>query len=791
MRIIKRAIGVVLVVVLVAVLAVTGLLVWVTARAFPQTSGTATVPGLSADVTVVRDATGIAHITATSIHDLFVAQGYVHASERMWQMEVWRHISAGRLAEVFGPGQLDTDKFIRTLGWRVAAQRDLDATGPEARAVLDAYTEGVNVWLDGHRGSLGLAFLAAGVTPEPWTNLDTIAWGKVQAWNLGGNFDSEVFRYLADAALGDPARTDELFPPYREDAPVITPTGLPGSGGAGANGVAARDRGATDPAATPRPIGPAEAAAWRSIAGLGQGLLRTAGLDNADGLASDHGIGSNNWAVGPGMSLTGGALLANDPHLGISMPSIWYINGLHCRTVTPDCPYDVVGVSFPGVPGVVLGHNARIAWGATNIDPDVQDLVIETLDPANPDAYLHDGVSTPFEIRHEQIEVAGEEPFDLEIRSTVHGPILNDVDERLTDAPPMAIRWAASIEPDRTVEAILGLNVAANFQDFRASLALYGAPAQNFVYADVDGHIGYQFPGYVPIRSNPDDRGDRPVRGEDGSGEWTGRIPYDDLPWQFDPEDGLIVTANNAAVDADYPYFVAQEWDPGFRAERIHEQIDLYGADGLTVEEMGRIQNDDSPLAARDMVPLLEEATPTTDDGATIASRIEAWDGACDRGSLGCAAWNAWQYRVLRDIFDDDLGSLARDYVGSPFSWVVLGQLLDEPTSAWWDDASTADVVETSDVIVARAMDEAGAELRASIGSPDSWSWGRLHGATFREATLGSSGIGPLEWYFNEGPYAVPGTAGAVNNTYMRFSSAYPDPTTPTTSRSGSTMSST
>ena len=215
----------------------------------------------------------------------------------------------------------------------------------------------------------------------------------------------------------------------------------------------------------------------------------------------------------------------------------------------------------------------------------------------------------------------------------------------------------------------------------RAS-ALYGAPAQNFIYADVDGHIGYQFPGYVPIRSDPDDRGDRPVRGDDGSGEWTGRIPFDDLPWQFDPEDGLIVTANNAAVDADYPYFVAQEWDPGFRAERIHEQIDLYGADGLTVEEMGRIQNDDAPLAARDIVPLLEEATPTTEDGATIASPDRGL-GRCVRPEQpGCAAWNAWQYRVMRDIFDDDLGTLARDYVGSPFSWVLLGQLLDDPTSA-------------------------------------------------------------------------------------------------------------
>ena len=283
-----------------------------------------------------------------------MAQGYVHASERMWQMEVWRHISAGRLAEMFGASQLDTDKFIRTLGWRIAAQRDLDAVAPEARAVLDAYTEGVNAWLDGHRGSLGLAFLAAGVTPEPWTDLDTVAWGKVQAWNLGGNFDSEVFRYLADAQLGDPARTDELFPRlsrgrpgHHADRPARIRRRRGTCTGRGDGSGVDRDQ---RPTATPRPIGPAEAAAWRSIAGLGQGLLQTAGLDAADGLASDHGIGSNDWVVGPGMSQTGGALLANDPHLGISMPSIWFINGLHCRTVSDACPYDVAGVSFPACP---------------------------------------------------------------------------------------------------------------------------------------------------------------------------------------------------------------------------------------------------------------------------------------------------------------------------------------------------------------------------------------------------------------------------------------------------------
>jgi penicillin amidase len=780
-RFIRSVLLFTVVVIVVAIVVVGGLLAVVTARALPQASGAARVPGLAAEVTVVRDAAGIAHITAASTRDLFIAQGYVHASERMWQMEVWRHISAGRLAELFGESQLDTDRFIRTLGWRPASQRDLDALGPAVRAVLAAYTAGVNAWLDGHRDSLGLAFLASGTVPGPWTDLDTVAWGKVQAWNLGGNFTTEVFRYLADAALGDPARTDELFPGYRDGAPVITPFDHVGSG----RTVGAVSRASIAPSAAmlaPDAGAGSEAnvaAAWRSVAALGREAMELAGLDLADGLASDHGIGSNNWVVAPERSVSGGALLANDPHLGISMPSVWFANGLHCRIVDDACPFDVAGVSFPGVPGVVLGHNARIAWGATNVGPDVQDLVIEAVDPANPDHYLHGGASVPFAFRRELIEVKGGEPITLEVRSTVHGPILNGVDERLADAPVMALRWAATIEPDRTIEAVLGLNTAADFGEFRASLALYGAPSQNFVYADVDGHIGYQLPGYIPIRSDPDDRGDRPVRGDDGSGEWIGRIPFEDLPWQLDPEDGWIVTANNAATDSDYPSFIGREWDPGYRAERIIDLLGSYGDDGLTVEEFRAIQVDSAPLRARDIGAVVREASPASEDGRTIAARIDSWDGGCEVDSMGCAAWAAWEYRVMRDLFEDELGGLARDYVGSPFSWVAFERLLDEPASAWWDDVRTPDRVEDATAIVARALDEAGAELRDAIGSPDRWSWGRLHTATFREMTLGVSGIGPLEWYFNDGPHSVPGTAGAINNTYYRFSSAYPDPDDP------------
>lgn len=779
MRIVKRVVALILIMALVLVLVGIGGVAYLTGRALPQVSGTIRIAGLDATVQVTRDVHGIANIGASTTHDLFLAQGYVHAQERMWQMEVWRHISAGRLAELFGEGQLDTDRFIRTLGWRRAAERDLAALSPDAMAVLEAYAAGVNAWLDANRGALGLSWLVIGADPEPWTVLDSLTWGKVQAWNLGGNMDTELFRYLADARLGDPARTDALIPPYREGAPVITPSDPlefdpvdpdPFESDASAlDPDSDGDDGVTD----------VEAAAWRRVAALSDGVLRLAGLDAADGLASDHGIGSNDWVVAPQRSLTGGALLANDPHLGISMPSIWFINGLHCTSVSTACPYDVAGVSFPGAPGVVLGHNARIAWGATNADPDVQDLVIETPDPADPTRYVGpDGTSLPYAVRNETITVAGSDPVTIEVRETIHGPILNDVDDRLTDAPLMALRWSGThpdAGPDRTFEAILGLNVASDFDDFRTSLSIYGAPSQNFVYADVDGHIGYQMPGFVPVRSDPLDRGLRPVRGDDGSGEWIGRIPYEDLPTQLDPPIGWIVSANNTLVDEGYPAYLASEPDPGYRAERIIELIDGYSQDGLTTDEMSIIQDDTAPLRGRDNVQYLDGIEPATDAGRTIAERILDWDGACDTGSTGCAAYMVWEYRVLRALFDDDLGPLARDYVGSGFSWVVLTDALADPESTWWDDVTTAGR-ETAEARIAGAMDAAGADLEVAFGDPSDWTWGRLHTATFTEGTIGSSGIGPLEWYANPAPLAVDGAAGAVNNSYYRLGRAYPDP---------------
>lgn len=793
-RLAGRLLALGFVLLLVVVIGVVGLLASILGRAMPETSGTIRVPGLSGPVDVLRDEQGFVHIYADTPEDLFAAQGWVHASERMWQMELWRRIGAGRLSELFGETTLDTDRFIRTLGWRRAAERDLAAFSPDVRAALEAYARGVNAWLADHRGRLGIEFVVAGLLtgrggpggfePEPWTPLDSATWQKVQAWNLGGNFESELFRWLADARLGDPVRTDSLIPPYPADAPIIVEPGAQRSGSGTAEGPdrtasARRASASVSPSATA--LRPEWTAAWRDLAAAGRSALALAGLDTGAGLASDRGIGSNNWVVAPSKSATGGALLANDPHLGVGMPSVWFVNGLHCRVVSAACPYDVVGVSFPGTPAVVLGTNGTIAWGATNADPDVQDLFIEQVDPADPTRYVFGTERRPFTVRTETIEVAGGEPVTFQVRETHHGPILNDAEPRLRDVPPMALAWTAIAAPDRTLEAIVRLNTARSFDEFRTALSVYGAPAQNFVYADAAGHIGYQMPGWVPIRGAPDDLGDRPRPGWDAAHEWVDRIPYDELPRLVDPPTGWIVTANNQIVGPDYPYLVGREPDIGDRAARAIELLEAAAADGVSLDEMAAIQLDDHPRRVDRIIPALLglRPAPKTADGQLLLERVRSWDGRCQTTSLGCAAYMSWEYHVLRAIFDDDLGDvLAREYVGSPFSWRALELLLAAPNDPWWDERTTPER-ERAPEVVAAAFDRAGADLRAVEGQPRRWTWGRLHTVSFRDDAFGSSGIGPLEWLLNRGPYPAPGAAGALNNTYTRFSRAYPDPNDP------------
>ncbi len=452
------------------------------------------------------------------------------------------------------------------------------------------------------------------------------------------------------------------------------------------------------------------------------------------------------------------------------------MNALHCRIVSSTCPYDVAGVSFPSAPGVVLGHNARIAWGVTNTGPDVQDLFVETPDPANPANYLYKGASVPFETREETIAVAGGDPVTITVRSTAHGPILNDVVPELADTNVLyAFRWTALTETDGALGAFLKIDAASTFAELRDALRSYVAPAQNFVYADLDGNIGYQIPGRIPLRPQGDD-GRRPVDGSSGDHDWTGYVPFDELPTLYNPPDGLIVTANNNPVDAAYPYHLGSEWDAGWRAARIRELLDAAAADGgVTQADLSAIQNDVRLLRADEVIPALLAASPATTDGREVQRLISGWNGACDLDSRGCSAYEVTEWRLLRALFDPWLGTLAPMYVGSDPSRLALRAAVAVPGSPFWDDPGTP-AVETRNGRLAAALDDAGAELRGAIGDPSRWAWARVHTTTFREQTLGKSGIGILEGMFNAGPYGIPGTSDAVNNGNLSLGAWYPGP---------------
>ncbi len=744
MRTVLRILLVLLVVILILGLAGFGVGYATVRRAWPQINGTVQVPGLQSPVTVIRDKWGIPHIYASSLHDLLFAQGYVHAQDRFWQMEFWRRIGSGRLSEILGKSALAQDRFIRTLGWHRAAAQEWEQMDPETRAALEAYAEGVNAYISTHRGRLGLEFTLLGLTgtrfdPEPWHPVHTITWGKVMAWNLGGNMDMELLRANIIARLGTPA-APVLMPPYPSDRPVIVPHPL----------------------------------SEKTLQAVPEAVFTTRFLGEGDGL------GSNNWVVAGSRTETGKPLLANDPHLGIQMPSIWYEIGLHCEPKGPDCPINVVGASFPGSPGVIIGHNDRIAWGVTNVNPDVQDLFIEKVNPENPNQYEYRGRWEDMQIVREEIRVAGqEEPVVVFARITRHGPIINDVvggeeEDWSFGWQPLALSWTA-LQPGTLMRSILLLDKAQNWEDFREALSYWDVPSQNFVYADVEGNIGYQTPGRIPIRKSGD--GSVPVPGWTGEYDWVGYIPFDELPRAFNPPEGYIVTANNAVVRPDYPYLLTVDWSDrtGQRAQRITELIEELTP--ISVEDMERIQGDNLPVWTRQVLPYVTAALADYHDPRPL-ELLRNWDGQTTRDSAAAALFEAFRIHLVDRTFRDELGeSLVRR--SRAMALYALESLIADPQSPWFDDRTTPQV-ETRDDIIRQAMTDAIAELTERLGpNVEKWRWGDLHTATFRNQALGQSGIALIERIFNRGPVPVDGTLATVNNTAYSPSAPYEVRTVP------------
>lgn len=775
----------VLVLVVIAALVFVG---WTVRRSFPQVSGSIDVHGLRHPVTVIRDAQGIPQIYARDTHDLFLAQGFVQAQDRFFQMDFRRHVTAGRLSQLFGRSALKTDEFVRTLGWRRVAQRELPLLEPSTRSYLQSYAEGVNAYLATHHGSqlsLEYAVLAlhgAGYTPPPWTPVDSLSWLKAMAWDLGGNMTDEIDRALESTRLS-PRQIAELYPPYpyRENRPIVAQ-------GAVVDGVyeqnatkggsrlpsrppfpprSAGAPGAVPPGSHPAsspPLSPGSLAALRSAGRAAAPLARLLGLGPD--------LGSNAWAIAGSRTASGAPILANDPHLGEEMPGTWYQMGLHCLPVTAACPYDVSGFTFAGMPGVVIGHDAKIAWGLTNLDPDVEDLYLEQV---RGDRYRYDGRWLPLQTRTETFRVTGEsEPVRMTVRTTRDGPIISGVYaglRRVGATGPVAggphplgvtyavsLRWTA-LQPGRTADALFAFDRAGDWAQFRAAARLFQAPSQNLVYADAKGNIGYQAPGQIPIRRTGD--GDWPVPGWDPAYDWAGYIPFDALPSVLNPNDGLIVTANQAVVRRPYPYYLGDSWDYGFRAQRIRHL--LAAKPDLTVADVAAIQLDTYSQLARVMTPyLLRVRLPAGYDSA--GQRLLAhWDFHLAADSAPATYFNAVWREVLALTFHDQLPKFAWPDEGSRW-WAVVEQLLRRPHDSFWDNVHTSRR-ETRDDILVRAMLNARNDLTRILSRDvHDWQWGRLHTLTLRNPTLGSSGS-PVAFLFNRGGYRVGGGPSVVNAT--------------------------
>ncbi|MDX6349876.1 MAG: penicillin amidase [Streptomyces sp.] len=812
---------------------------------FPQTTGTLKLDGLSSPVQVKRDSSGVPQIYADTAEDLFRAQGFVQAQDRFYEMDVRRHMTSGRLSEMLGSSQVETDAFLRTLGWRKTAQEEYDhQLSATTKKYLQAYSDGVNAYLANHSGSsLSVEYAALkfknDYKPEKWTPVDSVAWLKAMAWDLRGNMQDEIDRSLLTSRLSSQQISD-LYPdyPYSRNSPIVdsssttsttSTTGTSTTGTTGATGTTGTT--ATTTSATTTSASTAASNVESQLSALSNTLDEIPSLLGPSG----SGIGSNSWVVSGQYTTTHKPMLANDPHLAPQMPSLWYQMGLHCNTVSSACPFDVAGYTFSGMPGVVIGHNQDIAWGMTNMGADVTDLYLEKV---TSDTYLYDGKQKKFTTRKETIKVAGGPSHTITVRSTNNGPVISDRDSELlkvgdkapvsSSAPDrgngyaVSLKWTA-LTPSKTMDAVFEIDTSTNWTQFRAAAKDFAVPSQNLIYADTQGNIGYQAPGQVPIRAQGDGR--YPAPGWDSSYRWKKYIPYSQMPTEYNPKSGYIVTANQAAVDQrKYPYLITEDWEYGTRSQRINNLIKSKIKDGglISMDDMQEMQNDSSSEIAKLLVPILTKITIKNDKNDYVRDAqklLETWDYNQDSDSAAAAYFNAVWRNTLKLAFGnklpkelrpegqcltvpatdqsgpvDDLngksklvrecGERAPDLAqpdGGDRWFEVVRSILNDKTNEWWISSPTAFYDKNSDKqrttrdeLLAQAMKDARYELTAKLGKDiDTWSWGRLHKLQLTNQTLGISGPSVVKWLLNRGPWQVSGGEAAVNATGWNAAGGY------------------
>lgn len=740
----------------------------------PQHSGEIKVAGLQDTVEILRDKWGVPHIYAKNMYDLFFAQGYTQAQDRWWQMEFWRHIGNGRSEELVGKKDalLGTDIFIRTLGWRQVAEKEIQTCDEESLGRLQAFADGVNAYIMSRQPSkLALEYSILKLTGidikvEPWTPVDTLVFSKMMAWDLGPSENYERERVTLYELLGREMTDQLLTPPWPfgkrptivkyDELPIVDATKWD----------------------YPR--------VFKNSEGLD--LLLNEEVSVSKPLPSislifgkSRGIGSNNSVVSGRMTKSGKPLLANDPHLKAQMPSIWYEIGLHYRPTSGEAPADLVGFTFSVTPGIIIGHNNFIAWGVTNLGPDVFDLYRIRVNPANPLQYEWNGQWRDMTVYEETIRFGdGAEPVTIKIRQTHLGPIINDnrVDKEtgevlgFNNEDPVALCWTA-LEPGTLMQSVTKLNKATNWDEFRKALSYWDVPSQNFIYADVEGNIGYQMPGRIPIRAR-DHTGLIPAPGWTDEFEWKGFVPFDELPSVFNPKRGYIATANQAVIPPAYyayleeklgqglNYTFSLEWNYGYRGQRIEELLGKMAPH--SIDTFQAILGDNKLVSAEELMPYV--ANLKFDDAELTQARdwLLKWDYQCNADSPQAALYSQFWASLIRNLYYDQLGDVYKPEGYSREMWATA-LLMEQPDNAWWDDIKTKDVIEKRDDILIRSFKEGYANTVATLGKDRSkWKWGDLHTVTFVSSPLGQSGIGLIEKMVNRGPFPTGGSSDTVNN---------------------------
>jgi penicillin amidase len=715
-----------------SIVAIVALAVWYRQASQPMDEGSVRAEGLHAPVSLRRDAHGIPTIVAANERDAAFGLGFAHAQDRLWQLEFNRRLAAGRLAEILGPGALPTDQFLRTLGVQRAAQRIVDGLDAPHRALIDAYVDGVNAALQTRRGPLPPEFLLTGApAPQPWTPADSVAWSLMMAWDLASHSMRMELRRMQLARRFTRTEIDDIYPPLPDEPPpavadyveIYRLLGL---------------------LATPKTPATSGVPASIPVAGFGDG----------------DAVGSNNWVLSGRRTVSGKPLLANDPHLGLTAPSVWYFAALQAPG------FAVIGATLPGLPGVVLGRNDRVAWGMTNTGVDQQDLYLERLNPDDASEYETPTGWQRFQTRTELIRVKGADDVELQVRESRHGPVLSGLAsiDRSFRHPGyvLSLRWSALEPGDRTLQAIRALNRAGSVDEAERALEAFDVVTQSAVLADVDGNIGLVVTGRIPLRAAANDlRGIAPAPGWDPRYDWEGFLPASEAPRLRNPASGVIATANNRIVSADYPHHLTHDWFSSYRVARIEA---LIGArERHDVASSRAMQGDTVSTPASELMALLAPAQPLTAAGRDALQRLQAWDGTMATDRPEPLLFHAWRRELSWRIFADDFGDLAADFVAGADLTRALLHLLRSPAPArdWCDDRRTAQRFETCATLMSESLDTAVTQLTEASGRDVAGlRWGEMHRAIAEHRPL--SGAGLLAGLFELGtPY--PGDTFTIN----------------------------